>query len=201
MNPENIPPTDGPQRSSAEDKVIDILSEMKTRYPRFSLRLFLETLFTSKNRTITNYSEIFLAGNGVLPLMNTLFTKCSNKDGVQDWVIDKAASICARECSWLTDHASDGPHYSDAKLLRVTPEGVTVSLVESFRLSSLTGQYDRLTPYLQAFLRVVIGKNSIGESEGRTAGRGGRSAEDVRHIAFSSCIVEVRCRVVPLLQV
>ena len=182
MNMENTPPINGPQRSSAEAKVIDILSVMKTRYPRFSLRLFLETLFTSQNHIITNYSGIFLAGDGVLPLMDILWTKRASEDTMRDWVIDKAASICARECSWLTDHASDGPHYSDAKLLRVTPEDVTVSLVESFRLSDLTEQYDRLTPYLQAFLRVVVGKNSIGELEGHPAARGGRNADDVRHI-------------------
>ena len=198
---ENTPPINGPQRSSAEAKVIDILSVMRTCYPRFSLRLFLETLFTSQNHIITNYSGIFLAGDGVLPLMDILWTKHASKDTMWDWVIDKAASICARECSWLTDHALDRPHYSDAKLLRVTPEDITVSLVESFCLSDLMEQYDQLTPYLQAFLRVVIGKNSIGELEGHTAARGGRNADNVRHISFASCIVEVRCRVVPLLQV
>lgn len=108
--------------------------------------------------------------------MDIWWTKCKHDAGFQDWVVGCGASVCAKECSWLSDRASEGPHYEDAQFLRVSPKDLTVSMVESFRMRDLTDRYERTTPRLQAFLRTVIGKESDGEEEASS----GRNMDDVR---------------------
>src|ERR1700722_3593664 len=59
------------ERLSDEQKVIDILQYMQTRFHgRFSFRDLLHTLFTSETGSITNTSNVFLADSGDLHLIN-----------------------------------------------------------------------------------------------------------------------------------
>ncbi|KIJ15989.1 hypothetical protein PAXINDRAFT_52872, partial [Paxillus involutus ATCC 200175] len=122
-------------RSTPEDKTIEILAFMRARYPRFSLR---HTLFTSQHSMLKHSANIFMTGGGALHLMDIWWTKCKHDAGFQDWVVGCGASVCAKECSWLSDRASEGPHYEDAQFLRVSPKDLTVSMVESFRMRDLT---------------------------------------------------------------
>ena len=66
--------------------------------------------------------------------------------------------VIEHQCSWLTDRASEGPHYKDATFLRVHSERVTVSMAREFELGKLTSLYLRATPRLQRIFRAAIGK-------------------------------------------
>jgi len=74
------------------------------------------------------------------------------------WVVEKAAAICAKECSWLTDNASKGPHFEDALFLCVSPKQVTVAMLNAFYIQDLVEIYERITPYLQHILKAIIGE-------------------------------------------
>ncbi|KIJ04579.1 hypothetical protein PAXINDRAFT_104114 [Paxillus involutus ATCC 200175] len=158
-NPSNV------SRSTSQDKVIHVLSFMKAQYPRFSLRLFLTTLFSSENHTLKQKTRMFLSDDGALELMDIWWTQLKEEPNFQCWVVDHAALICDKECSRLSDRASEGPHYADAQFLRISPKDVTVNLVESFRFDDLTKRYDRTTPHLQTILRKVIGKEGTHSTE------------------------------------
>jgi hypothetical protein len=81
-----------------------------------------------------------------------------SSDLMRTWVVQRGATVCAKECSWLTNRASEGPHFEDAKYLRVSPSRVTVDTMNNFRIDDLTKRYNRVTPNLQAFLQIIIGK-------------------------------------------
>ena len=51
--------------------------------------------------------------------------------------------MCAKECSWLTSRASEGPHFEDAKYLHVSPSAVTVDMMNNFCIDDLMKQYNR----------------------------------------------------------
>ncbi len=74
----------------------------------------------------------------------------------------------------LTDRASQGPHYDEAKALRVSSKKVTVALVRGFNMSRLLSRYEQLTPRFQEFLKSVIGKDGTSGTEGL------RNPDDVR---------------------
>ena len=188
MNHMNAISIEPPLQSSAEEKVIDILSTMKTHYPWFSLPQFLKTLFTSQAGAIKNYTSVFLAGDVPLQLMDIWWVESQAKTKFRNWVVEKSGTVCAQECSWLTDQASDGPHFTDAKFLRVTPKEMTVALVELFRLHDLMERYRRVTPQLQLFLHMVIGKDGSGsDSPGRT----GRNIDVVSTVFMTICTVPI----------
>ena len=58
--------------------------------------------------------------------------------------------VIEHQCSWLTNRASEGPHYKDATFLCVHSERVTVSMAREFELGKLTSLYLRATPHLPA---------------------------------------------------
>ncbi len=170
---------------SEAQKVRAILGFMKEHFPRLSLRGFLKVLFRSEDTNIRTYTGIFLnRPQGGPWLMETLWdcgTRMQAKkynDQMSDWVVDKAAELCSHECSHLTDNASKGPHYGDARRLRVKAKDVSVDMVRSFKLENLTGLYDRTLPRTQRILSAVIAKDSGSSSA--------RDANDVRDYYFSS---------------
>ncbi|KAH7917199.1 hypothetical protein BV22DRAFT_997805, partial [Leucogyrophana mollusca] len=126
-------------RSTSDQKTLSVLQFMKAEFPRFSLKQFLKTLFTSQDGGIKNYSNIFLADDGHVMLLDIWWEKSGGRDSsMSGWVVSQVADVCARECSQLTDRASRGPHYNDAQSLRISPRQITVSMVESFRIKDLT---------------------------------------------------------------
>ncbi|KAJ6545287.1 hypothetical protein B0H19DRAFT_899522, partial [Mycena capillaripes] len=107
-------------KKSDEQKTLEILGFMKQNFGRFSLRLLLDTLFTSDNGSIKNYTTIYFQSGGAQHLIErAVGDRWKHDDDLADCILDKAAEICGREVSWLTDQASKGPNYSDAEFLRV----------------------------------------------------------------------------------
>jgi hypothetical protein len=151
-----------PERLSDEQKVIDIMQYMQTRFHgQFSLRDLLHTLFTSDTGSITNTSNVFLADGGDLHLqvMDIWWEKWGLKSPTTcKWVVEKAAAICAKECSWLTDNVSKGPHFEDAQFLCVSPKQVTVAMLNAFCIQDLVERYECITLYLQHILKAIIGE-------------------------------------------
>lgn len=147
-----------PKKSDVE-KTLEILGFMKSNFKQFSLRLFLQTLFTSDNGSIKNYTNIYLQNGGAVHLMEIgMGDRWKGDEALCDSIVQKAADICSREASWLTDQASRGPNFSDAQFLRVKATDVKVEMLHSFRLRALLDRYERTLPRFQQLLKAVIGK-------------------------------------------
>jgi hypothetical protein len=127
---------------SDEQKVMEILKIFKEKFPRFSLRKFLEVLFSSDNGTITNTTSVFLRDGGALAVMDLWWEKSNHLPEMQLWPVRKGALVCRKEVSWLAERARDGAHFEDAKALRISPDKVTVQLMQSFRLKDLRLRYE-----------------------------------------------------------
>ena len=96
-------------------------------------------LFTSDVGSITNTSNIFLANGGDLHLMDIWWGHQWEKHVLKSqvmykWVVEKAATVCAKECGWLTDNASKGPHFEDVQFLHMSPKQVTVEMLNTFHI-------------------------------------------------------------------
>ncbi|KAJ6465270.1 hypothetical protein C8R45DRAFT_1173671 [Mycena sanguinolenta] len=147
------------ERKTNTEKTLEILGFMKGHFKRFSLRLFLETLFTSDNGSIKNWTKIYFQDGGAVHLMKfAVADRWRDDEPLSDLIVDKAAEICARETTWLTDQASRGPNYSDALFLRVKATNVRVDMLHSFRVRALLDRYERTLPRFQHLLKVIIGK-------------------------------------------
>ncbi|KAJ6610216.1 hypothetical protein B0H10DRAFT_437356 [Mycena sp. CBHHK59/15] len=132
---------------------------MKGHFKRFSLHLFLETLFTSDNSSIKNWTNIYFQDGGAVQLMEIAIADRWRVDDIlSDLILDRAAEICTRETSWLTDQASKGPNYSDAVFLHVKATDMKVEMLHSFRIRELLDRYERTLPQFQRLLKVVIRK-------------------------------------------
>ena len=98
--------------------------------------------------------------------MDICWEKMSQKSNtMQKWLVQWAAIVCVKECSWLSDRESEGPHFEDAKYLRVSPRNILVNMVNNFHINDLMEQYKRVTPNLHDFLKVVISKESPSKNE------------------------------------
>jgi hypothetical protein len=165
-------------RTTDNEKATVILQFMKTRYPRFSLRMFLDAIFADgASKEVKGFSSSFMKDSGLVKLMDILFDLGGLKDtDMSKWVVSKAAEVCAREASRLTDRASRSGQTEDAYSFRVNSKRITVKMIESFRMPDLTKRYAKVSPYLQCILRAVIGK------EGKPDGEGSRNPDDVRQL-------------------
>lgn len=76
-------------------KTRQTLDFMQT-FSRFSLRIFLETMFTSKDGEITNSSNTFKAGGGFLVLMEL-------------WWIESGGLREKEMCNWIINISSNNP--------------------------------------------------------------------------------------------
>ena len=130
-------------------------------FNRFSLQIFLKTLFESDDPSIKNFSNTFLAGKGVLSVMELLWKGGAglNNPDLMAWMVEKAASACAQEAGWLSNCASEGPHPNEAQFLRVSSRDVNVKMVNDFRIHDLGVLYEHLTPNLQVILKAIIAKD------------------------------------------
>ncbi|KAF5318227.1 hypothetical protein D9611_014741 [Ephemerocybe angulata] len=151
---------------SPEEKA-RLMLETLAEIPHFSLSTFLRTLFMSNSGDITKYTNRFLSEDSHISLMSVWLKENPSKKQVskdarlsmQSWIITEAASICAKEASFLTDKASDGPFKSEAMHLRVPAHAVTVEIVKGFRIGGLLKMYERTLPSLQCILKAVINKD------------------------------------------
>ena len=162
----------GPQ--SDEQKAIHILKFMRETFPRFSLRILFETLLKSRHPEITNSVNTWKGNGGILELLDLLWAASGLRDdGVCEWVTEKAAQVCAREASWLTDRAADGPHSAYSCVLRVPARLLSIAQLKSFSIDDLLSIYSKTMPRLREILHAVVNKPIV------LADAGNRNPEDV----------------------
>ncbi|KAJ7506208.1 hypothetical protein B0H11DRAFT_2169972 [Mycena galericulata] len=193
---EYAPPSPSLQRRTNENKAVEILAAMRAM-PKFSLRTFLETVFTSDEPSIKNSAGVFIRDNGPISLMQLWFMKDGLRDldsDINQWVMSTAGAVGAKEFSRLTDRAARGPQADAAKSLRVRAQDATVKLVQDFRLCDLTDTYDKTTPNVQRFFKALIGKDE------QTRAPGSRNVDDGRTL-MTSIALNLRSRRLNLHQV
>ena len=157
-------------QTSNNEKATTILQFMKLEYPRFSLRMLLETIFAADvPAELKTYSSSFMKDDGLLKFMDTLLGLEDWKDSAMlNWVVNMAAEVCAKEASRLTERASRSGRTRGAPLsffFRVNSKRVTVEMVESFRVPDPHGAVFTRLPYLQGILKGVIGKEGKSDIE------------------------------------
>ncbi|KAJ7272029.1 hypothetical protein B0H12DRAFT_1044160, partial [Mycena haematopus] len=112
-------------KTSATEKTVAILAFIKDTFPKFSLKNLLTELFTSENSAIKNVTNTYLGTGGHIHILETAFgDKVIYNPTVASWILDKAAEICSREVSQLTDTASKGDYWEEAKSLRLSSHSV-----------------------------------------------------------------------------
>ncbi|KAI0337892.1 hypothetical protein BDW22DRAFT_1339041 [Trametopsis cervina] len=178
------------ERLSDEEKARRVLQYMRQTFNKFSLRKFLETCFLSESKDIWNFTGTFMEDGGAVRMMELWWDSRRRGEwgpAIVDWVVDRAAEECARECSYLTDRASAGPFAAQAEQLRVPVDKVSVSLVHDFTFPGLSQRYALVTPYLQQILIAAIGKS------GPSTSTGSRNPDDGR-AALTSMVLNLRSR-------
>ncbi|KAF9472227.1 hypothetical protein BDN70DRAFT_818978, partial [Pholiota conissans] len=104
-HPNPTPPTtQREKRRSDSQKVKDILRYMADECNRFSLRQFLQVLFTSDDGDLRKSANMFLASGFACRVMDE-WAKKIPKDEMVEWVMKNAVDICRREMSFLTDRS------------------------------------------------------------------------------------------------
>ncbi|KAJ6527386.1 hypothetical protein B0H19DRAFT_969717, partial [Mycena capillaripes] len=135
--------------------------------------------FTSDNPSIKNVTNTYLAMGGALHLLETAVgDKGLADNNVTEWVKMQTATICTGEVSALTDRASRGQHFEDAKSLRPQANSVTLEHLQTFCVPGLLQLYERATRNLQEFLQAVIGKD-LSLHTNKTVGRAQRNPDMV----------------------
>lgn len=144
------------QRRNDEEKAFAVLKYMCETFPRFSLRLLLKTLLVSGSGGIKNTVNTRQGNGGVIELLDLVWARTGLSDeAVCEWVVQKASTVCAREASFLTDRAAEGPHKAHANSLRVPAQTVSIARLESFSLHGLRAVYTETMPYTQMVLKEI----------------------------------------------
>ncbi|KAJ7894608.1 hypothetical protein B0H14DRAFT_3646297 [Mycena olivaceomarginata] len=74
--------------------------EFMRKINKFSLRIFLEELFTSEDGPIKNITNKYLGQNGYSHLLDLVFTDRVLQDtSVAAWIMSKATDLCVKEAS------------------------------------------------------------------------------------------------------
>ncbi|KAJ7684985.1 hypothetical protein DFH06DRAFT_1313354 [Mycena polygramma] len=180
-------------KATDTDRTLAVLEFMKKNFPRLSLRAFLTELFTSDNGSIKNVTNMYLSTGGALHLLETAIGDAAIADDeVSDWVMSQATTICIREVRGLTDRASRGDHFEDAKSLRVPANSIKIGMLQSFSIPRLLLLYERTTARLQKFLKAVIGKEAS-PSANESVIRSQRNPDMARTLV-TSMILNLRSR-------
>ncbi|KAJ7726144.1 hypothetical protein DFH07DRAFT_782810 [Mycena maculata] len=142
--------TQGP-RTTDTDRALATLEFMKQNFPRFSLKSFIQELFTSGDPSIKNVTNSYLGTGGAMHILNTVIgDKGMKEPDIDHWIMEQATLICTKE----------GKYYEEAKFLRVPAHSVNVQILQSFSVPGLLQVYEKTTSHLQKFLKAVIGKDS-----------------------------------------
>lgn len=148
------------ERRNDEEKAFAVLQFMRESFPRFSLRLLLKTLLVSGSRGIKNTVNTWQGNGGITELLDLLWARTGLSDeAICEWVVQKASTVCAREASFLTDRAAEGPYKAQASALRVPAQSVSVARLESFSLRGLHAMYAETMPCTQAILTAIINQD------------------------------------------
>ncbi|KAJ6618595.1 hypothetical protein B0H10DRAFT_2374599 [Mycena sp. CBHHK59/15] len=176
------------------EKTLAVLEFMKEEFSRFSLKTFLQELFTSEHALIKNVTNSYLGTGGGLHLLETAIGEQGMQDpDVGDWIMACATELCSREVTQLTTRASEGPYFADAQYLRVPANVINIDLLQSFSVPGLLKLYERCTTWLQTFLKAVVGKDSPPSRADESAARCQRNP-DMGRTLITSMILNLRSR-------
>jgi hypothetical protein len=171
------------------DKTRMVLESMKN-LSRFSLRMFLEELFTSEDSAIKNVTNTYLAQEGHIHLLNLVYTdRVLENVSISRWIMSKATDLCVKEASRLTDTARKGKFNEEAKSLCLPSHSVKIEQLRSFSVPNLLKLYDSTTPHLQGLLKAIIGTKAA-ESDEELVQRRQRNPDMVKFESFCnlSCL-------------
>ncbi|KAF8986526.1 hypothetical protein BDQ17DRAFT_1393664 [Cyathus striatus] len=131
-----------------DQKIAVILDYMHTVDNHLSLYKFISGVFNSGHASF--YSE-----NSHIKLMDLWWMQCGEMQDInmKEWIMNQAAEICAREASFLTNRASEGPYFDVAKSLCLPSSKVKVNTINSFQLQQLEKTYNEVTPNFQKLLQ------------------------------------------------
>lgn len=130
-------------RFTNDEKTIEVLHFMKETFPRFSLKLFLTSIFLSDNRLIKSYANIYLKNGGRVQLMEMLIGRDFLKEEVSDWIIGKST----KEFSQLTDRAARGSNNADMRISLVGSGGCVKLFHDVSELIHCSAKYVPLSVY------------------------------------------------------
>lgn len=152
----------GPPKFTDDQKALACLKYLGN-FSRFSLKSFIMTIFQSQDPLVKVYAGRFTENNGFLQLLDIWWEQhgrspSGTTSALSQWIIERAAKICAREFSFLTDRAYSGPYQIDAAALRISSKNFSVDHIKAFKLEKLTACYDRTLPSFQRILKSVIDK-------------------------------------------
>ncbi|KAF8998377.1 hypothetical protein BDQ17DRAFT_1219961, partial [Cyathus striatus] len=104
-----------------DQKIAVILDYMHTVDNRLSLYKFISEVFSSSHASVKASSGKFYSENSHIKLMDLWWMQCGGMHDInmKEWIMNQAAEICAREASFLTNRASEGPYFDVAKSLRL----------------------------------------------------------------------------------
>ncbi|KAJ7342794.1 hypothetical protein DFH08DRAFT_938169 [Mycena albidolilacea] len=125
------------EHKSNLDKAKQVLNYMDSELKRFTFCNPLDIFLTSDDEFMTHRQS------GITP-------------DISNWIVAVAADICNYEASHLTDRASSGPYYKDAKLLHVPAKVTNLQNLHKFSIPRLLSIYERTLPALQTILKGVI---------------------------------------------
>ncbi|KAF8172863.1 hypothetical protein K438DRAFT_1611637 [Mycena galopus ATCC 62051] len=148
-----------PKLSDVE-KAVSVLN-FTGQFNIFSLKDFLNVLFTLESPAITNVTNSYLGRGGAVHLLKVGVMRHWQFDDdstVKNWIVEKAAAICAQEASFLTDRASRSPYFPAAMTLCVPANSLSVQRLQTFSVLDMLALYDHTTPHIQAILGAVIRK-------------------------------------------
>ncbi|KAJ7708490.1 hypothetical protein B0H14DRAFT_3903020 [Mycena olivaceomarginata] len=146
------------ERKSNLDKAKQVLNYMDSELKRFTFRDLLDVFLTSDNEFMKHRRSMYLASPGPVYVLDLVLRAAGGiTPDISDWIVAVAADICSYEASNLTDRASSGPYYKDAKLLRVPAKVTSLQNLREFSIPRLLSIYERTLPTLQAILKGVIG--------------------------------------------
>ncbi|KAG8925787.1 hypothetical protein FRC00_003624 [Tulasnella sp. 408] len=186
-------------RQSLEEKVLRVLELIKTVDPRLSLRLFLVTLFDSDTPELKKIANLFHSEDGSQTLLDIWSKRMPEprRESLNRWALSRAAAVCERSASLLTDEASTGPFKLQADFLRMPAStGVSVQRFRDFSMEKLGSVLESTMEPLQVILKAVIGK----EGEGQASGQRVRNPKHAR-IFVTSILLNLRSRNTNLLRV
>ncbi|KAJ7214360.1 hypothetical protein GGX14DRAFT_317281, partial [Mycena pura] len=108
------------ERKSNLDKAKQVLNYMDSKLKRFTLRDLLDIFLTSDDEFMKHRRSMYLASPGPVYMLDLVLRAAGGiTPDISNWIVAIAADICNYEASHLTDQASSGPYYEDAKLLRM----------------------------------------------------------------------------------
>ncbi|KAJ7651446.1 hypothetical protein B0H17DRAFT_418996 [Mycena rosella] len=87
------------------EKTLPVLEFMKEEFSRFSLKAFLQELFTSEDASIRNVTNSYLATGGGLHLLETAIGDQGMEDpDIVDWIMAHAKELCSRDAQTMTSN-------------------------------------------------------------------------------------------------